>query len=879
MHASLAVRVEPALLRRLRLNLLPSSNASAEADLWTSPLVRTRSREAIVLSSRVTSHLREQLAADEPLLERTYREVEAVHEECSPLLRAEEELIYLGLRPPGAENDERMRHLLRQLVASMRESGRVRGLSSWLMTSFPSLPARVRETDEARALALVASTQVPRLRSVSQALPSSACVRLIKDLLPEQQARLIALRRTQRHLEVRTSSNAAADRRDGWHVLEVVATTDRLEILGLGSVAVSERTARVAVDDAHEVRLRTPDGALYTLRPRLDEAATLLRATVDVHLPGAKVSGCLVAPDVVVTASAPLRGRAAHEIQVIFGHPPERRPARRIIGGEDQPVAALLLSAAAHGRLPIPLPDASEWRRELSPELVVLGNVVVQSSRAFPLASPRMGARIEFSSKGVPEGGDRWLGAPVVAGGRLLGIVVGHGESSLPSGPSDYVERTMPEDVAAVLDRVRREPDDRIWIFVENSRGPSDVREALVGLIANSREGVELAFDVTRAFIGRGRFEEAMAALELAETLVHPGNVQSTQLRALILSRQGNHSEAISLLSQLVDDGYRDAESLSLLAASHKRRWQKSGEQADLVQACDYYADAYAATNDPYPGINAAALALYRGDRPRSLALARDVLGRLKGRDAGDHWRRATLGEALQLSGDLAGARQAYREAVSAAGEIGLWQDVAVMRQQARRNLEALGMPSNALDDVLSLPGIVGFSGQPPSVRGSADDERLPSTSELRSWLRRTLDACNALEGFSSAARGADLVFIEVMLARGGHVSVFIPEDDQAFRATWVGPGWHGTFDELLAHPRVSVIRVPNPPQPLDIWSSVLACQRAAAAACKQRAALLDQGANAFVIWRDAAFAARIQQAWADAGVTVDALATPAAPR
>jgi hypothetical protein len=488
--------------------------------------------------------------------------------------------------------------------------------------------------------------------------------------------------------------------------------------------------------------------------------------------------------------------------------------------------------------------------------------------------------RLHFGSDSPLPTGVPWVGAPVVSGGRLLGnVATSSAHSDEASLPPSVVDRVLPRDVAAVLARVTRQAAYAVITIVEQSRGPEALRSTLLPLVRKDPSGtVELVLDVARAFVSLGRLDEALVALDVLQSK----DVQSTQLRALILSKKGQPVEAIALLTALVKDGFRDAETMGLLAASHKRVWLERGEsaRADLDRACDLYAEAYAATGDPYPGINAAALALYRGDRGRSTALAHDVLARLKGRgqSTGDHWSRATIGEALLLSGDLAEARRAYREAIIAAGE--KWQDVAVMRRQARRNLVALGLPSSALDDVLPLPGVVGFSGEPSQWNALRSDEQrgLPSTSELRAWLRRTLDASAAQEGFSTAARGPDLVFIEEVLARGGKVSVFISEDIQLFLKIWVGMGWDGTFNELLGNPRVSVIRVP-----VDIrnasWTILHDCQRAAAAACAKYAALLDQTPRAFVAWWDAGAAADIRQTWSEQGVRVEGLGyAPSAP-
>jgi hypothetical protein len=61
------------------------------------------------------------------------------------------------------------------------------------------------------------------------------------------------------------------------------------------------------------------------------------------------------------------------------------------------------------------------------------------------------------------------------------------------------------------------------------------------------------------------------------------------------------------------------------------------------------------------------------------------------------------------------------------------------------------------------------------------------------------------LIGVSSAARGADLIFIEELVRLGGKSLVLLPFPADDFKRTSVGQGWDDTFDRLLSSPRVEV--------------------------------------------------------------------------
>src|SRR5262249_46500042 len=94
---SLAVRVEPELLRKIRLEIFPGMEAGAEADLWFSPLVDAQSPLTMVLFPEVQEILREQLAMNKDLLDRSRQIIQEIHCNAPPAIRLEEEIISLSL--------------------------------------------------------------------------------------------------------------------------------------------------------------------------------------------------------------------------------------------------------------------------------------------------------------------------------------------------------------------------------------------------------------------------------------------------------------------------------------------------------------------------------------------------------------------------------------------------------------------------------------------------------------------------------------------------------------------------------------------------------------------------------------------------------------
>lgn len=145
---SLAVRIEPQLLRKARLDLFPAADAGVEADVWFSQIVESHVPSGIVLRPFAAHALRERLSQRPADLESAWRVVEGMHRGISPALLAEERLAYLSL----AGRYDEMRELLRSVVATLL-SPRGDSLASWAARAIERLPAAARTSEEAQMLA------------------------------------------------------------------------------------------------------------------------------------------------------------------------------------------------------------------------------------------------------------------------------------------------------------------------------------------------------------------------------------------------------------------------------------------------------------------------------------------------------------------------------------------------------------------------------------------------------------------------------------------------------------------------------------------------------------------------------------------------------
>ena len=153
---SLAAQVEPELLRRARLELLPELDAGAEADLWFSPLVETHSVLTVMFVPDVAERLRERLfqKSDQGLPRRARTILEEVHQNAAPLVRLEEELTWNALSGEvGADIliEQRIREVLSAMVNQNR-----RGIARWAIGALPRLPEAARSSAACAQLALMA---------------------------------------------------------------------------------------------------------------------------------------------------------------------------------------------------------------------------------------------------------------------------------------------------------------------------------------------------------------------------------------------------------------------------------------------------------------------------------------------------------------------------------------------------------------------------------------------------------------------------------------------------------------------------------------------------------------------------------------------------
>ncbi|WP_244981713.1 LuxR C-terminal-related transcriptional regulator [Corallococcus exercitus] len=222
---SLAVRIDRAFLREARLELLPGVPPDAEADLWFSPLVESRSAVGLVLAPEVCHLLRQALARDEALLRRAWTLRQRFHPFLTPEMRLEEEVAWLSLMEPG---EEKLNEVLMRSVRAMARGGeRAMGVARWALRAIPRLPEQARRTEAALTLAFGTSDRLdfhPMLFQGTEDVPlSPALLQSVRASQAASAACRVGVRLHENALELVEPAPDGA-----YHVMELPDTRPRL---------------------------------------------------------------------------------------------------------------------------------------------------------------------------------------------------------------------------------------------------------------------------------------------------------------------------------------------------------------------------------------------------------------------------------------------------------------------------------------------------------------------------------------------------------------------------------------------------------------------------------------------------------------------------
>ncbi len=302
---------------------------------------------------------------------------------------------------------------------------------------------------------------------------------------------------------------------------------------------------------------------------------------------------------------------------------------------------------------------------------------------------------------------------------------------------------------------------------------------------------------------------QAMFAHDVLEEGMHffPGDLRLIQLFSLSSIKCGFLLKARDLLAGLMKKGHEDEETLGILGRVYKEMWLRaetsSTDHPDFVRSKNLYLKAFLKNRGYYSGINAASLSLLAGENANAQKLARNVLKTctelVKSTASGDHWVYATVGEACTLLGKRDNALSYYKRAKQLVGTN--FADIASMRRQLSLLTRVTPIAGEILDN-LRIPPVVAFTGHMidhPERSSPRFPERL--ADEVTRRVSEALDELGGRIGYSSAASGSDVIFLEQIQKRGGETNVILPFEREDFYRTSVdfaGADWHSRVDRVL---------------------------------------------------------------------------------
>lgn len=282
-----------------------------------------------------------------------------------------------------------------------------------------------------------------------------------------------------------------------------------------------------------------------------------------------------------------------------------------------------------------------------------------------------------------------------------------------------------------------------------------------------------------------------------------PANAEALYVKALALSRLGAGALAAESLAALLESPATPAalraDAFALRGRLLKDRAARAGapgRAALALEACAAYEEALRLAPAAFFAVNAATLRRLAGDAAAAERHAREALRLATGVD---HWDAATRGECALLLGDMPAARAHYRHAAHMAGA--RHGDVASMRRQLRLLAQALPPAAELLAEV-PAPRVVAFTGHMIDAPGRATP-RFPAALEpaVAEALERWLDTAGTVIGYSQAACGADLLFVEALQRRGFEAHVTLPCSTQDYLAqsvAFAGGEWEVRFHRAL---------------------------------------------------------------------------------
>jgi len=324
---------------------------------------------------------------------------------------------------------------------------------------------------------------------------------------------------------------------------------------------------------------------------------------------------------------------------------------------------------------------------------------------------------------------------------------------------------------------------------------PIDSPDSLLNLANNSlKQGeVLLAQEVLRKV--KQQFSE-VAAEDFTDL-----QLRIEEKYLLALARLGNLQSVASNIEELLAAGVKSENLHGLAGRCYKDLFLKTSDRSYLLRAFERYHEGFLAHHQKsyYLGINAASCAFALGEKDVSRDLAQRVLSLLSD-DTQDAWEIATHGECLLLLDRIEDAALSYSKAAKL--NINDLLSRTSMRRQARWILKEMGQSYDALDHCFEVGPLVVFAGHLPDEE-NRPISRFPESSIglVRDSIKGLLKKHSPEMAYTSAAAGADLIFIECLIESGIPYHLVLPCPPEEFLKLSVlpyGKDWVDKFETSL---------------------------------------------------------------------------------
>lgn len=277
---SVAVRVEPELIRAVRLELFPRLGVETESELWFSKLARSQGPSGLVfdtgerhrLQARLERWLRQQRERPEAPVHSLWRIVRHVHADLSPALLLEEQVTWLAVCGRHDEIDDALAPAFKAITRQNRD-----GLRQWFASAWDRLPQAVRDSPTGWQLAQTVRPRFPARRFPFGVERAPLPARQLGDLARVLDDVLITVRRDGGELEIdgRPVDPEATEMPPGAYALPVPDTDPRVLTLLAGGPRMREEDLSVPVDwqlrlhvGPGPVLLRSARGQVFLLHER-----------------------------------------------------------------------------------------------------------------------------------------------------------------------------------------------------------------------------------------------------------------------------------------------------------------------------------------------------------------------------------------------------------------------------------------------------------------------------------------------------------------------------------------------------------------------------------------------------------------------------------